>query len=299
MAGSLSPRAWLLAARPKTLTAALAPVLVGTAVAARFTELELAPALAVALGAILLQIASNFANDVFDFEKGADTEARLGPVRAVQAGLLTATQMKVGLGVVIVAALGIGAFLTAVAGPAIVLIGLASIICAIAYTGGPYPLGYHGLGDVFVFLFFGPVAVCGTTFVHLGSVPELAAIASIPLGLLSTNILVVNNLRDHLTDRAAGKKTLVVRFGPGFARWHYLLNLLVAYAVGIWPTVRGQVGVWGLLPLATLVPAASVWRGVAREEGAALNARLAGSAKVVFLFGAAAALGLWLDGRGH
>lgn len=299
MALGLKLRAWTLAARPKTLTAALAPVLVGTAVASRFTNLAWGPTAAVFLGAILLQIASNFANDVFDFEKGADTAHRLGPVRAVQAGLLTPRQMKVGLGVVVAAALAVGAYLAAVAGPAIVIIGVASILCAIAYTGGPYPLGYHGLGDLFVFVFFGPVAVCGTALVHLGRVPELALLASIPLGLLSTNILIVNNLRDHVTDRGAGKRTLVVRFGPRFARMHYLVNLVAAYAVGVWPCVRGQLGVWGFLPLVTLLPAAKVLKGVWREEGAALNARLAGSAKVVFLYGATAALGLWLDARGH
>jgi len=296
MASSLKLKAWILAARPKTLTAAVAPVLLGTALASRSAVLALGPAVAVFVGAVLLQIASNFANDVYDFEKGADTEQRLGPTRAVQAGLLTALQMKRGLYLVLALALAVGSYLVAVGGPVIVAIGLASMLCAVAYTGGPYPLGYHGLGDLFVFSFFGPVAVCGTVFLHLGHVPPLAALYSVPLGLLATNILVVNNLRDHVTDRQAGKRTLVVRFGPGFGRAHYVSFALAAYALSLWPFVSRTAGVWTLLPLATAPPAWLVTRTVLRSEGAALNAGLAASAKVVFLFGAAAALGLWLDG---
>jgi len=289
--------AWVLAARPKTLTAAAAPVLVGSAVAARYQPLAPGPAAAVLLGALLLQIASNFANDVFDFEKGADTETRLGPVRAVQAGLLSPAQMKAGLGVVLALALGIGAYLTAVAGPVIVAIGLCSMLAAVAYTGGPYPLGYHGLGDLFVFVFFGPVAVCGTTFVHLGSVPSLAVLYSLPLGLLSTNILIVNNLRDHGSDRLAGKRTTVVRFGPTFARASYVLSVLLSFALVAWSSAVGHVGPWPLLTLLALPPAGLVARSVLRREGAALNETLARTAQILFLFGASLALGLWLDGR--
>jgi len=294
----MTASAWILAARPKTLTAAAAPVLLGSAVASQFARLEPGPCLAVLLGALLLQIASNFANDVFDFEKGADTADRIGPIRAVQAGLLTPAAMKKGLCVVLGLALLVGVYLTAIAGPTIVVIGLASMLCAVAYTGGPYPLGYHGLGDLFVFLFFGPVAVCGTVFVHLGHVPSLAVLHSIPLGLLSTNILVVNNLRDHVTDRQAGKRTLVVRFGPRFGRLHYLSALLVAYALVSWPALSGGAGAGSLLPLATTPFAAGALRGVWRSEGAALSPLLARSAQLVFLFSVATSLGLWLGGRG-
>jgi 1,4-dihydroxy-2-naphthoate octaprenyltransferase len=289
--------AWILAARPKTLTAAAAPVLLGTAVASRFAPLELGPCVAVLLGALLLQIGSNFANDVFDFEKGADNEQRLGPVRAVQAGLLTPSAMKQGLWVVMALAFAIGVYLTWVAGPVVVAIGLASMLCAIAYTGGPYPLGYHGLGDVFVFLFFGPVAVCGTVFVHLAEVPRIAVFYSVPLGLLCTNILIVNNLRDQLSDTQAGKRTLVVRFGARFGRWHYVLGSLSAYALVAWPGLSGWSGPWSLLPLMTALPAGLIARGVWQARGAALNPLLGRSAQLVFLFGAGAALGLWLDGR--
>jgi 1,4-dihydroxy-2-naphthoate octaprenyltransferase len=290
--------AWILAARPKTLTAAAAPVLVGSAVAARSARLEFGPLAAVLLGALLLQIASNFANDVFDFEKGADTEARLGPVRAVQAGLLSPRAMKRGLLVALGLALAVGIYLTTVAGPLIVLIGIASMLCAVAYTGGPYPLGYHGLGDLFVFLFFGPVAVCGTTFVHLGHVPELALLYSVPMGLLATNILIVNNLRDYATDRQAGKRTLVVRFGPRFGRLHYLTDLLLAYLLVSWPALAGHAGGASLLPLLSAIPALAVARSVLRAEGSAYNLGLGRTAQILFLFGAMVSLGLWLDGHG-
>ncbi|HEY3252974.1 MAG TPA: 1,4-dihydroxy-2-naphthoate octaprenyltransferase, partial [Polyangiaceae bacterium] len=160
--------AWLLASRPKTLSAAAAPVLVGTACASARGQVQWGPALAALVGALLLQIGANFANDVFDFEKGADTAERLGPTRAVQAGLLSARSMRRGMLLVFGLALVIGLYLTSVAGPVILLIGCASIASAIAYTGGPYPLGYHGLGDLFVFIFFGLVAVCGTALVEIG-----------------------------------------------------------------------------------------------------------------------------------
>src|SRR5262245_52028020 len=163
-----------MAMRPPTLLAAVVPVAVGTAVAHAERSLRVGPALAALAGALLLQIGANFANDVFDFEKGADTSERLGPVRAVQAGLLSARSVRRGMFVVFGLALLVGAYLTSVAGPSIVVIGLASIAAAIAYTGGPYPLGYHGLGEVFVLIFFGFVAVLGTAFVQLGRVPELA-----------------------------------------------------------------------------------------------------------------------------
>jgi 1,4-dihydroxy-2-naphthoate polyprenyltransferase len=171
------------------------------------------------------------------------------------------------------------------------------MLAAVAYTGGPYPLGYHGLGDLFVFVFFGPVAVCGTAFVHLGAVPALAVLYSLPLGLLSTNILIVNNLRDHTTDRACGKRTTVVRFGPTVARANYVLDLLLSFGLVVWSCAVGHVGPWPLLVLLTIPPAALVARSVLSSEGAALNRALARTAQVLFLFGATLALGLWLDGR--
>jgi len=226
-------RAWVIAARPPTLSAALVPVLVGTACAVAENGVRVGAAVAALTGALLLQIAANFANDVFDYEKGADTAERLGPVRAVQAGLLTPDAVRRGLYLVLGLALLVGVYLTAVAGPAVVAIGLASMAAAVAYTGGPYPLGYHGLGDVFVMLFFGFVAVLGTTFVELGRVTPLAVAASVPVGALATAILVVNNLRDIATDRVAGKRTLAVRWGERGALTEYALLLLTAYVVPV------------------------------------------------------------------
>ncbi|HSC86660.1 MAG TPA: 1,4-dihydroxy-2-naphthoate polyprenyltransferase [Polyangiaceae bacterium] len=293
--GSL--HAWILACRPATLTAAAAPVLVGTAIAAREGQLDILRFVCSLLGAFCLQIGSNFANDVFDYEKGADTAERLGPTRAVQAGLVSPRGMKVGMALVFGIALLAGVYLVSVAGPWLVVIGVASILAAIGYTGGPYPLGYHGLGDAFVFLFFGLVAVAGTVFVQLGTVPPLAWLGALGLGAVTTNILVVNNVRDRLTDVTAGKRTLAVRFGRGFAWGEYVGLYVLAYAV---PLVAGWafgVGPLALLGCATVPLAWANSRDLARLEGRALNPLLGRSAKVVFLYGASLALGLWPWGQ--
>lgn len=276
---------WWLAARPKTLLAAATPVWVGCACAAAVGSFRWLPALAALLGALLLQVAANFANDVFDYEKGADTEARLGPTRAVAAGWISPAAMRRGLAVVIGLTLLVGAYLVSVAGPALLLIGALSIASAVAYTGGPYPLGYHGLGDVFVLAFFGFVAVAGTVFVQAGHVPQLAWLAAIPVGCLATNILVVNNVRDVETDIAAGKRTLPARFGRRFGVVEYWLLLALSYAVPFLPALgRASVGA-GLLPCLTLPLAVHLGVRVARDRGPALNAVLARTALLLFVFG--------------
>jgi 1,4-dihydroxy-2-naphthoate octaprenyltransferase len=276
---------WWLAARPKTLLAAATPVWVGSACAAAVGSFRWLPALAALLGAMLLQVAANFANDVFDYEKGADTEQRLGPTRAVAAGWVSPAAMRRGLAVVIGLTLLVGAYLVSVAGPVLLLIGALSIASAVAYTGGPYPLGYHGLGDVFVLAFFGFVAVAGTVFVQAGHVPELAWLAAIPVGCLATNILVVNNVRDVETDIAAGKRTLPARFGRRFGVAEYWVLLAVSYAVPFLPALgRASAGA-GLLPCLTLPLAVHLGARVARDRGAALNAVLARTALLLFVFG--------------
>ncbi|HXS17546.1 MAG TPA: 1,4-dihydroxy-2-naphthoate polyprenyltransferase [Polyangiaceae bacterium] len=290
--GSL--RAWLLASRPATLSAAVAPVLVGAAVASQFAPLRPVPLLATLLGAALLQIASNFANDVFDFEKGADTKERLGPTRAVQAGLLTAQQMKLGLLTVIVLSLVVGVYITAHAGWPIVVIGLSSIVAAIAYTGGPYPLGYHGFGDVFVFVFFGLVAVVGTTYVQLGSAPLMSFLCAVPVGALATNILVVNNLRDRHTDQLAHKRTLAVRWGRGGALAQYATQLSLSYLLPLALYLLGQASAWVLLPWLSLPLALKLWHGVRTQEGRQLNHVLKATAGLVFVFSLLLALGIYL-----
>lgn len=238
---------WVEAMRPRTLPAAVAPVVVGTALAWRDGHLD-GVAAAICLGfALLIQIGTNFANDYYDFVHGADTAHRVGPTRAVAAGLVAPATMRLAMWLVLGAAFALGASLIAWGGPWLLVVGVASVVCAIAYTGGPYPLGYHGWGDVFVFVFFGLVAVGATYYVQAGVVSGDAILLAIPVGLLTANILVVNNYRDVATDRVAGKRTLVVRFGEGFARTQFGLSLLISLLlpVGLW--LRGE-RAWILLP---------------------------------------------------
>ncbi len=289
-----SVKAWVLAARPATLTAALAPVAVGTACAWRVERFRWDAALAALLGAFLIQIATNFANDMYDFQKGADTEARLGPLRAAQAGLLTVGALKRGIVVTLLLAMGTGVYLTWIAGPAVVVIGLSSIAAGLAYTGGPFPLAYNGLGDVFVMLFFGFVAVCGTTFVQALYVPDLALLASIPIGALATAILAVNNVRDVEGDAEAGKRTLVVRFGRQSGVREYVFLLVLAYAAPVLMLALGWAGPLVLLPLLTIPWGVSLARSVAGDRGTALNDTLAGTAKLLSVYGILFALGIML-----
>jgi len=292
--GSL--RAWSIAARPRTLTAALAPVLVGTACAYLVGGFRPSAALAALLGAVFIQIGTNFANDVFDAEKGADGPDRLGPTRAVASGLLTGAQMKGGMVVAFGLATVAGAVLVALSGWPVVVIGLASIASGIAYTGGPYPLGYNGLGDVFVFLFFGLVAVLGTTWVQTGTLPAVAWMAALPVGALSTAILAVNNVRDRETDLRAGKRTVAVRFGRRAALLEFDVMLLLAFAVPLamaWMFRAPSMA----LPLVALPLAVPLRRGVRGETGRALNPRLGETARLLAVHGLVFAAGIALAGR--
>lgn len=291
-----SPAAWILASRPPTLAAAVVPVTVGAACAWALGGFRLGPTLGALLGTIWIQIGTNFANDVFDYEKGADTLERLGPTRAVQAGLLTPRQMRRGMGIAFAAATACGAYLAWIAGWPILAIGIASILSGIAYTGGSYPLGYHGLGDLFVLIFFGFVAVCGTAWVNLLTVPALAVWAAVPIGALSTNILVVNNVRDREGDREAGKGTLVARFGRRAGEAEYALLLAASYLVPLW-LFRDAAGPAILLPLTTLPLAGILLRQLMEREGRRLNDTLVGSARLLILYGALFAAGIVL-GRG-
>lgn len=251
---------WWAAARPRTLPAAVAPVIVGAALAWRDGAFE-AAAVALCLGfALLVQIGTNYANDYFDFIHGADTAARVGPRRAVAAGLVSPATMRRAMAGVFAAAFAGGLGLLAWGGPWLLVVGVASILCGIAYTGGPWPLAYHGLGDVFVFVFFGLVAVGATYFVQAGRVTVDALVAAVPVGLLATNILVVNNYRDADTDALAGKRTLVVRWGRRAARVQHAVSLAIALAVPVLLAVRER-SAWRLLPL---VLAVAAWRHVRR-----------------------------------
>jgi 1,4-dihydroxy-2-naphthoate polyprenyltransferase len=285
---------WVMATRPATLTAAAAPILVGTGCAWAAGGFRAGPALAALAGAFLLQVGANLANDLFDFQKGADTPERLGPTRVVQSGLLSPDAVRAGMAVTFGLALLVGVYLVWVAGPVIVVIGLLSMAAAVAYTGGPYPLAYNGLGDIAVFIFFGFVAVGGTAFVQAGHVPPLAWIAAIPVGTLTTAILVVNNVRDMETDAAAGKRTLAVRLGRRGTVAEYALLLGVAYATPIGLVLAGRLSAWALLPLITAPLAVVLYRRVRDQRGRALNPALGGTARLLFLFGALFALGIVL-----
>lgn len=284
--------AWLLAARPQTLPVAVAPVAVGTAVASTLGPVRWGAVAAALIGALAIQIGTNFANDVFDHEKGADTAERLGPTRAVQSGLLSAPAVKIGMIVAFVAAFLAGVYLTTVAGAPIVVIGVASILSGIAYTGGPYPLGYHGLGDLFVLAFFGFVAVAGTSLVAAGSVPPLAWLAAVPVGALATAVLVVNNARDHQTDVRAGKRTLVVRFGRRFANLEFGTLVAAAYLAPAVMALTGLARPGVLAPWLTLPWAVWLCVRVTRAEGRALNPLLPATARLLLGVSALLAIGI-------
>jgi len=288
-------RAWFLAARPQTLAVAVGPIAVGTAVAAIEGGARVLPALAALLGAVLLQLGSNFANDVSDFERGADTADRIGPARATQLGLISPAQMRRGVLVVFGAACMVGLYLIAVAGWPIAAVGIASILAAVTYTGGPWPFGYHGLGDLMVFLFFGVIAVGGATYVQTLEVSLLALVASIPVGALATATLVVNNVRDRETDMSAGKQTLAVRLGCRGSRIEYALLVGVAYlSLPVYWSLFDQ-STWVLLPLLTLPRAYQlVVRVLRQSDGPTLNATLGATARLGMLFSLLLAVGLWL-----
>jgi len=268
------------------------PVAVGSALAARDHHFRLGPALAALWGAIFIQIGTNLVNDLGDFRRGADTGARLGPPRALAMGWLTEPEIRAGIVVSFLCATAAGITLAAAAGWIVVAIGIASITAGVAYTAGPWPLAYHGLGDIFVFLFFGIIAVCGTYYVESRTLSVDAMLASICVGALSTAILVVNNVRDLEGDRAAGKVTLAVRLGRSGARAEYLGLLAAAYLTPALLALSGRAGAWALLPLLTAPLAVAESRRVLREDGPSLNAALLGTARLHALFGLLFATGL-------
>jgi 1,4-dihydroxy-2-naphthoate octaprenyltransferase len=280
---------WLGAIRPRTLPAAVVPVVVGLGLAARSRRLDVPLALATLAAALLIQIGTNLANDYYDARSGADTSARLGPRRVTQAGLVAPTAvLRAALGVLGAAGL-VGIHLVVTGGWPILAIGVASIACAIAYTGGPFPLAYHGLGDAFVFLFFGIVAVNGTQYLQTGTIDRASLLASLPVACLATAILVVNNLRDIPTDGPAGKRTLAVRIGERATRAEW--KMLVGAAFLALPVVAGSVGATSLVAVLALPLAVHEGRSLGRRTGAALNESLAGTARLHLAFGLLLAIG--------
>lgn len=286
-------RAWVLAVRPKTLTAAAAPVLVGTGLAAHLSRVAVLPALAALTGALLIQVGTNLANDYYDFVRGGDTEERVGPVRVTQAGLLPALAVKRAMVGVLALAMLVGVYLVTVGGWPIVVIGLASVACAVLYTGGPFPLAYNGLGDVFVFVFFGLVAVGGTYYVQALAWPLDAWLAGAALGSLSTALLVVNNLRDIDTDARAGKHTLAVRIGPTGSKVEYVALLTVA---AVAPAVGVSLLGWPPASLAALLVAplcvSPVRAVLENRDPQELISALGATARVTAVYGLLLTLGL-------
>ena len=277
-------RVWLLAARPRTLTAAVAPVLVGTALAARAGALRPLIAAACLLSALFIQIGTNLANDYSDFKRGADAE-RVGPQRVTQSGLVAPFQVKRAAWVCFGVSALLGLWLASVAGPVILIIGALSVASGWLYTGGPWPLGYHGLGDVFVFVFFGLVATCGTVYAQAQTISRDALLAGAAVGALATAVLVVNNLRDRVTDARVGKNTLAVKLGAGAMRAEYVGLLALGFAL---PLFLGRP--WPLLALPLAVP--PLLR-VFREDGARLNPALGETAKLLLAVSALLAVELW------
>lgn len=283
---------WLQAIRPRTLTAAISPVAVGTALAFADGRGHATAAVVALVGALLIQIGTNLANDHFDFVKGADTAERLGPVRVTQQGLIAPkTVLSTSLACFLLAVI-VGMYLVARVGWPILAVGLVSVLAGYAYTGGPFPLAYNGLGDLFVGVFFGLVAVGGTYYVQAEVLRPLALVVAVPIGALGIALLAVNNLRDVHTDAKAGKRTLVVRLGTRAGKAEYVAMLLVSFAVPAMLALQTSNPAW-LLPLASLPLVRMPLRRVLVDSGAALNRALAETARLQLVFGLLFAAAIW------
>ena len=286
---------WLMAARPRTLPAAVAPVLVGTALAATEGTFRWLTFVAAMLGAVFIPVGTNLSNDYSDARRGADTEDRLGPVRVTAGGLVPPRQVLVATYVAFALAVLAGAYLIATAGWELLLVGAASILAGVLYTGGPRPYGYEGLGEVFVFLFFGVVAVTGSYFAQTERLTWEAFVLAVPVGLLAAAILVVNNVRDLETDRRAGKRTLAVRLGRGRARTLYVAMVYGAFVSALLPWLLGseELSAWlalVVLALPLAVPVVAIVRS--RTDGPSLNGALARTGMLQLVFCALLSAGI-------
>lgn len=285
---------WWLASRPKTLSVSVVPVAVGSAVAARSGALEPERVVAAAATAVLLQLASNWINDYSDFARGADAEDRLGPPRAAAMGWLAPAALKRAAILALLAAGGLGLWLASQAGWVLLVPGGLALLAAWAYTAGPWPLGYHGLGDAAVFVFFGMFAVTGSAYLHTQQWLPLAAAAALPIGMLATLVLAVNNLRDLEGDARVGKRTLATRLGEAGARRYAQVLLASSFvALGALPWLGSGLAA-PLLPWLSLPLARPVFRLLRHAHGAALNPALAGAARLQLVFGSLLVLGLLL-----
>jgi len=286
-----SPKAWLLAARPKTLAAGSVPVLVASGLAAHFDQFKLIPAILCLLFALLAQIASNFSNDYFDFVKKTDDENRLGPARAVSSGWIDPKKMLYGTFVVIVLACFLGLGLIYYGGWEMILVGAICVVSLLAYTAGPWPLAYHGLGDLFVLVFFGFVAVVFSFFVQTQTFHLLAFVAGAVVGLAAVNILIINNYRDRDTDKKSNKNTTIVIFGENFGKWGYLINGFVACLLCLFFL---RESLWAaVLPFLYLMPHYQTWKTmVAINRGKELNVLIGKTSRNMLILGLLLAIGL-------
>lgn len=291
---NLKLKNWITASRPRTLLAAFVPVIVGSAVAVKFGKFIPHLSILALICSLLIQIGTNFTNDLYDFLKGADTEKRKGPLRVLSSGMVSVKEMKTAIVFVFLASFLIGIYLIYYSGIFILIIGVLSIIAGLAYTAGPYPLAYHGLGDLFVFLFFGFVGTSGTAYLHTGEISALAVISSIPVGALITNILVVNNYRDIGEDKDAGKITLAVIIGKKLTRIQYLflltLSMLTPFALFYFYSFH----FWVFLPYLTVPIMIRLIKMMYTLNGKELNITLELTAKFSAVFGILFSAGLIL-----
>ncbi len=286
--------AWILASRPKTLLAALVPVILGTSIAIYTGKENFFAAFVALICSVLIQIGTNFVNDLYDFLSGADREDRKGPVRVLASGLITPTEMKTAIILVFGLTFLLGLYLVYISSYITLLIGLLSIFAGIAYTAGPYPLAYNGLGDVFVFLFFGVVGTVGTYYVQAVEVTPLVFWASIPVGALITNILVVNNYRDIDEDRAVGKNTLSVKMGRRFTRYQYLAFMVLSYLILFVVYFTFKKSIYIFLPFLTIPMAVKLIKMIFTFTGKELNKTLELTAKLSAIYGLLFAIGILL-----
>ena len=290
-----SPYAWVLASRPKTLSGALVPVIIGTSLAYLHGQFQFVPALICGLFACLMQVLANFINDYFDFIKGTDREDRLGPERACAQGWITANAMKGGIIVTTILACAIGSLLLLYGGWQLIVVGVRCVVFAFAYTTGPYPLSYHGYGDLLVLIFFGFVPVGGTYYVQTLSFNADVVIASLVCGLVIDTLLIVNNYRDYVQDQISGKRTIIVRFGKQFGERLYLFVGLIA---AILPLYYIQDGYFfaALLPLLYIVKHFKVYQEMKEiKTGKALNGILGKTSANILILGVLVSLGLILS----
>lgn len=284
--------AFVLASRPKTLLAAVVPVMIGTSLAIYYSKFNFSAALIALICSILIQIGTNYVNDLYDYLKGSDRADRVGPQRALASGLLSVRDMKTGIVFIFGLAFALGLYLVTLGGPWILVVGIVSILAGIAYTAGPYPLAYNGLGDIFVLIFFGFVATVGAFYVQALEINKFSIVVSIPVGALITNILVVNNYRDIEQDKFAGKLTLAVKLGPRFARAQYIFLLLISYLSLLFIYIYLKPSLLIFLPFLSLPIAVKLVKMLYDLKGDELNKTLELTAKFSALFCLLFAIGI-------